>query len=60
MNVVDTQISLEQLQELVAGVWNVTSVKKLKVDQVEALISWAKEDDFVSEVEAVLAILEEE
>ncbi len=60
MNVVDSQISMEQLQDLIAGVWNVTSVKKLKVDQVEALISWAKEDDFLSEVEAVLAILEEE
>jgi hypothetical protein len=59
-NVVDTQITGEQLQDLVAGVWNVTTVRKLKVDQVEALISWAKEDDFVSEVEAVLAILEEE
>ena len=35
-------------------------MKKLKVDQVEALISWAKEDDFVSEVEAVLILLEEE
>jgi hypothetical protein len=60
MNVVDSQISVEQLQDLVEGVWNVTAVKKLKVDQVEALISWAKEDDFMSEVEAVLAILEEE
>ncbi|HEY5002267.1 MAG TPA: hypothetical protein VII61_03900, partial [Ktedonobacteraceae bacterium] len=60
MNVVDSQISVEQLQDLVEGVWNVTAVKKLKVDQVEALISWAKEDDFISEVEAVLAILEEE
>ncbi|MBV9616793.1 MAG: hypothetical protein JO031_15170 [Ktedonobacteraceae bacterium] len=60
MNVVDTQISSEQLQDLIAGVWNVTSIKKLKVDQVEALISWAKEDDFVSEVEAVLMMLEED
>lgn len=60
MNVVDSQISAEQLQDLITGVWNVTTVKKLKVDQVEVLISWAKEDDFVSEVEAVLAMLEEE
>ncbi len=60
MNVVDLQISAEQLQDLMTGAWNVTSIKKLKVDQVEALISWAKEDDFMSEVEAVLAILEEE
>jgi len=35
-------------------------VKKLKVDQVEALISWAKEDYFVDEVEAVLALIDEE
>ncbi len=60
MNVVDSQISAEQLQDLITGVWSVTSIKKLKVDQVEALISWAKEDDFVSEVEAALAVLEEE
>jgi hypothetical protein len=60
MNVVDSQISAQQLQDLIAGAWNVTSIKKLKVDQAEALISWAKEDDFVSEVEAVLAIMEEE
>jgi hypothetical protein len=60
LNVVDTQINAEQLQDLIAGVWNVTTIKKLKVDQVEELISWAKEDDFVSEVEAVLAMLEED
>ncbi|HLG64215.1 MAG TPA: hypothetical protein VKY19_19880 [Ktedonosporobacter sp.] len=59
-NVADSQISKEQLQDLVSGVWGVTSLRKLKVDQVEALISWAKEDDFVSEVEAVLTLLEEE
>jgi hypothetical protein len=58
--VVDTQINADQLQDLIAGVWNVTTIKKLKVDQVEELISWAKEDDFVSEVEAVLAMLEED
>lgn len=60
LNVVDSQIGAEQLQDLLVGVWNVTTLKKLKVDQVEALISWAKEDDFVLEVEAVLAILEED
>ncbi len=60
LNVVDTQINADQLQDLIAGVWNVTTIKKLKVDQVEELISWAKEDDFVSEVEAVLAMLEED
>ncbi len=59
-NVAGSQLSSEQLQALIEGVWNVTSVKKLKVDQAEALISWAKEDDFVIEAEAVLALLEEE
>jgi len=59
-NIAGTQISQEQLQDLITGVWSVNSVKKLKVDQTEMLISWAKEDDFVSEVEAVLTILEEE
>lgn len=59
-NVVDLQISAEQLQDLVAGVWSVNTIKKLKVDQVEALIYWAKEDDFTNEAVAVLTILEEE
>jgi hypothetical protein len=58
-NVTSSQISPQQMQELIEGVWSVNSVKKLKVDQTEMLISWAKEDDFVSEVEAVLTILEE-
>jgi hypothetical protein len=59
-NVADPQISSEQLQQLLQGLWETTTEKKLKVDQVEALIAWAKEDDFVSEVDAVLALLEEE
>ena len=59
-NVVSSQISQEQLQKLIKGVWDVTSIKKLKVDQAEAVISWAKEDDFANEVEVVLAMLEEE
>ena len=59
-NVVSSQISSEQLQQLLQGLWETTTEKKLKVDQVEALIAWAKEDDFVSEVDAVLALLEEE
>ena len=59
-NVADTQISSQQMQELISGVWGMTSLKKLKVDQVEALIAWAKEDDFVSDAEAVLMLLEEE
>ncbi|GAC1397497.1 MAG: hypothetical protein NVS4B12_07890 [Ktedonobacteraceae bacterium] len=59
-NVTDGQVSEEQLQNLVEGIWNVSSFKKLKVDQVESLISWAKEDDFISDVEVVLLLLEEE
>ncbi|GER87400.1 hypothetical protein KDW_15620 [Dictyobacter vulcani] len=60
-NVVLSQISDEQLRALINGVWTITVIKKLKVDQVEALISWAKlEDDFIEQVEAVLAVLEEE
>lgn len=58
-NVANSQVSDEQLRALVEGVWEVMSLKKLKVDQVEALISWAKEDDFISEVESVLILLEE-
>jgi hypothetical protein len=59
-NVLNSQISEEQLQHLTQSVWGVNSVKKLKVEQVEALISWAKEDYFVEEVEAVLALIDGE
>lgn len=59
-NVIGEQISETQLQRLIRDLWGATSVKKLKVDQAEALISWAKEDEFESEVEAVLTLLEEE
>lgn len=59
-NVIGDQISQQRLQELIVGIWNVSILKKLKVDQIEALISWAKQDDFVDEVEAALAVLEED
>lgn len=59
-NIASSQISAEQLQALALGIWSISNIRKLKVDQVEALISWAKEDDFVLDVEAVLATLEEE
>jgi hypothetical protein len=59
-NVLNSQISEEQLQRLIQNVWSATSVKKLKVDQVEALISWAKEDYFVEEVESMLALIDGE
>ena len=60
-NVINDQISNEQLLQLVQGAWGVTALKKLKNDQVEALISWAKAaDDFISEAEMVLALIQEE
>ncbi len=59
-NVVNSQIADEQIQRLIQAAWGATSVKKLKVDQAEALISWAKEDYFVEEVDAVLALIDEE
>jgi hypothetical protein len=59
-NVTDSQISEERLQQLVQGVWGISTPKKLKNDQVEALISWAKEDDFFSEAEIVLLLMQEE
>ncbi len=60
-NVVVDQIGNENLQALIDGVWGVTAPRKLKVDQVEELISWAKaEDDFVAQVDALLVLIEEE
>ena len=55
-NLLDSQISDEQFQQLIEGLWNINSDKKLKQDQVEALISWAKEDYFEDEVRAVLTV----
>src|SRR5579885_3594044 len=59
-NVLDSQIDNEQLTRLIQAAGGTTTVKKLKADQVEALISWAKEDYFVDEVEAVLDLIDEE
>lgn len=59
-NVISGQITMEQLQDLISGMWGVNSVKKLKVDQVELLISWAKTDEFLDEIDPVLTVLEEE
>lgn len=58
-NVLGEQLDGEQLQELIQGIWNVATLNKLKNDQAEALISWAKEDAFVEEAEVVLAFLQE-
>jgi hypothetical protein len=58
-NVVGEQLSREQLLDLVQGTWNSAALNKLKNEQVEALISWAKQDAFVEEAEVVLALLRE-
>lgn len=56
-NLLDSQISDTHFQQLIEGLWNINSDKKLKQDHVEALISWAKEDYFEDEVRAVLVVL---
>lgn len=60
INITDTQISNEQLRQLFRDIWGLANPKTAKGEQVEALISWAKEDAFVEEVEDVLALIEEE
>ncbi|MEO6888188.1 MAG: hypothetical protein ABI456_03570 [Ktedonobacteraceae bacterium] len=57
MNIVSSQIDEDDLQRLVRGLWGVSYLKQLKVDQVEKLISWGKEDDFEDDVQLVLALL---
>lgn len=59
-NITDSQLTEEQIRQLVQGIWGIASPKKLKNDQAEALISWAKEDDFVSEAEIILLLMQEE
>jgi hypothetical protein len=58
-NVVGDQVSDEQLLQITEGVWGVNALKKLKSDQVEALISWAKEDEFINEAELVIMLIQE-
>ncbi|HEV7235936.1 MAG TPA: hypothetical protein VGN15_07135, partial [Ktedonobacteraceae bacterium] len=58
-NVVNDQVSDEQLLQIIDGVWGVNAFKKLKSDQVEALISWAKEDEFITEAELVIMLIQE-
>ncbi len=59
--VVNNQVSDDQLEDLIAGVWGTTTLKKLKNDQLEALIYWAKHaDDFIAEVDMILTLLQEE
>jgi hypothetical protein len=59
--VVNNQVPDDRLEELVQGIWGITSLRKLKDEQLEALISWAKNaDDFIAEVDIVLTLLQEE
>ncbi len=48
------------MEQLIKITWNMTNRKRLRVEQVEALISWAKEDYFVDEVESLLALVDDE
>lgn len=59
-NVLNSQIDDQQLQRLIQAVWGATTIRQLNVNQVEALISWAKEDDFVKEVDGVLGLFDGE
>jgi hypothetical protein len=58
-NTADADISNAQLQELANGIWHQPGLQRLKLDQVEELISWAKKDAFLEEVKVVLAVLKE-
>ncbi|HEX7735347.1 MAG TPA: hypothetical protein VF458_10800 [Ktedonobacteraceae bacterium] len=59
-NVIGEQLAEEQLRQLIKMIWNQTSKKRLKGQQVEALISWAKEDYFLDEVENLLTLVDDE
>lgn len=58
-NVVSGQVSDEQLLQITDGVWSINAIKKLKSDQVESLISWAKQDEFINEAEIVIMLIQE-
>ncbi|MBX5448587.1 hypothetical protein [Thermogemmatispora sp.] len=55
-NVIGDQISEDELCELIGRIWGVTALKQLSIDQVEALITWAKQDDFERDVAMILAL----
>jgi hypothetical protein len=55
---INSQISEEQLQTIIQSAWGAANTKKLKNAQVEELISWAKEDFFVEEAEAMLKLIQ--
>lgn len=58
-NVIDSQLSEQQLLKIIQAAWGINTKKKLKSDQIEELISWAKEDSFLEEAESMLALIEE-
>jgi len=59
-NVVGEQISATELLSLVQGIWGAGTLKKLKNEQAESLISWAKGDYFANEARAALSLLAQE
>lgn len=59
-NVIGSQVNEDQLQKIMQAAWGITAVKKLKNDQLEGLITWAKEDFFEEEVTSLLAWIAEE
>src|SRR6266704_1670267 len=58
-NVVGSQISSEQLQQLLQGLWETTTEKKLKVEQVEALSAGAASATFIELNAGVLKLVRE-
>ena len=58
-HVISGQISDEQILKITEGVWGINAIKKLKSDQVETLISWAKQDEFITEAEILIMLLQE-
>jgi hypothetical protein len=58
-NVIGEQVNEEQLQKIMQAAWGITTAKKLKAEQIEGLINWAKEDSFEEEAQAVLAWIAE-
>ncbi|MGH2510722.1 MAG: hypothetical protein ACRDHZ_25420, partial [Ktedonobacteraceae bacterium] len=59
-NVIGSQVDEQQLQKIMQAAWGIATPKKLKADQVEGLITWAKEDFFEEEVKSMLTWLADE
>lgn len=58
-NLVEGQLDADQAAALVRGLWRIPPAR-LTSDQLDALIRWGKEDDFVDEAALVLATLRAE